>query len=136
MGNNIQSSDNGSILRSVIAIAVAGVALAGCSGFFPGAPSIPIEFQSTPSGTEARTSLGQSCVTPCSVSVPAPEDDFTVSFTRSGFEPATIPVHITRSVGGLMTPPFTTLNPSPVVAHLQPIAPPKRAKKKHTAAVQ
>jgi hypothetical protein len=116
----------------VVAIAATGGAsLAGCSGFFPGPPSIPIEFQSTPSGAEARTSMGQSCTTPCSVSVTAPEDDFTVSFTRSGFQPMTIPLQITRTVGSAMTPPFTSINPNPVVAQLQPIAPsPRRLKRK------
>jgi hypothetical protein len=70
--------------------------------------------------------MGQSCTTPCSVSVPAPEDDFTVSFNRSGFQPMTIPVQITRSAGSAMQPPFTSLNPNPVVAQLQPVAPPPK----------
>jgi hypothetical protein len=108
----------------VVAVAATGASLAGCAGFFPGPPSIPIEFQSTPSGAEARTSMGQSCTTPCSVTVPNPEDDFTVSFTRNGFQPMTIPVRITRSAGSALTPPFTSINPNPVAAQLQPIAPP------------
>jgi hypothetical protein len=116
----------------IIAIAAAGGAvLASCSGFFPGAPSIPVEFQSTPSGAEARTSMGQSCKTPCSISVPTPEDDFTVNFTLNHFEPMTIPVRITRTVGGVTMPPMTSLNPNPVIAQLQPAAPPPaRARKK------
>ena len=114
------------------AIAVTGGAsLAGCSGFLPGPPLIPIEFQSTPSGAEARTSMGQSCKTPCSISVPTPEDDFTVSFTLNNFQPMTIPVRMTRTIGGLMSVPFTSIDPNPVVATLQPIAPSlKRLKKK------
>jgi hypothetical protein len=120
----------------VVAIAATGGAgLAGCSGFFPGAPSIPIEFQSTPPGAEARTSMGQSCMTPCSLSVLAPEDDFTVSFTRDGFQPVTVPARITRTAGGALMPPFTSIDPNPVVAQLQPIAaPPKRLKRKKPAA--
>jgi hypothetical protein len=62
--------------------------------------------------------------------VPAPEDDFTVSFTRNGFQPMTIPVRITRTAGSAMTPPFTSINPNPVVAQLQPIAPSLRRLKK------
>jgi len=109
------------------AIAAAGGAvLAGCSGFFPGAPPIPVEFQSTPSGAEARTSMGQSCKTPCSISVPAPEDDFTVSFTLNHFQPMTILVRMTRTAGGALTPPFTSLNLNPVIAQLEPVAPPPR----------
>jgi hypothetical protein len=115
-----------------LAIAAAGIAgLAGCSGFFPGPPLIPVEFQSTPSGAEARTSMGQSCTTPCSISVPAPEDDFTVSFTANNFQPLTIPLRITRTAGSALTPPFTSINPNPVIAQLQPLAPqPARARKK------
>jgi len=117
---------------AVAIAAIGGPVLAGCSGFFPGAPLIPVEFQSTPTGAEARTSMGQSCKTPCSISVPAPEDDFTVSFTANNFQPMTIPVRITRTAGGALTPPFTSINPNPVIAQLQPIAPPQpvRVRKK------
>jgi hypothetical protein len=122
------------MIARCLAIAIAaigGAVLAGCSGFFPGAPLIPVEFQSTPSGAEARTSMGQSCKTPCSISVPAPEDDFTVSFNLNNFQPMTIPVRITRTAGSALTPPFTSINPNPVIAQLQPIAPPPaRARKK------
>jgi hypothetical protein len=111
--------------------AICGAGLAGCSGFFPGPPLIPVEFQSTPSGAEARTSTGQSCKTPCSISVPAPDDDFTVSFTANNFQPLTIPLRITRTAGSALTPPFTSINPNPVIAELQPMAPPPaRARKK------
>ena len=125
-------------MRCVIAIAAASIALAGCSGtLFPGAGTIDIALQSTPPGADAITSLGPGCKTPCTVAVPSPTEDFSVSYTLAGFQPMTIPVHITRSVGGLMSPPFTSLNPNPVIAQLQPIAPPpRRGKKKHTAAVQ
>jgi hypothetical protein len=124
-------------MRRSISIVITGLGLAGCSGFFPGPASIPIEFQSKPSGAEARTSLGQSCRTPCSINVPAPDDDFTVSFTLNNFHPLTIPVRITRVVGGFMTPPFTSLDPNPVVAQLQPIVPsskPDRMRAKTQAA--
>jgi hypothetical protein len=111
---------------AVAIAAIGGPVLAGCSGFFPGAPLIPVEFQSAPSGAEARTSMGQSCKTPCSISVPAPEDDFTVSFTLNHFQPTTIPVRITRTAGSFMNPPFTSINPNPVIAQLQPVAPPPK----------
>ncbi len=79
--------------------------------------------------------MGQNCMTPCSISVPAPDDDFTVSFTRNGFQPMTITVAITRTVGSAMMPPVTSLNPNPVVAQLEPVAPSlRRLKKKRQAA--
>jgi len=119
------------VIARCFAVAIAAVgssSLAGCagSGFFPGPPLIPVEFQSTPPGAEARTSMGQSCKTPCSISVPTPDDVFTVSFTLNNFQPMTIPVRITRGAGSLMSPPFTSLNPNPVIAQLQPIAPPSK----------
>jgi hypothetical protein len=94
-----------------------------------------IVLESTPPGADAITSLGPACKTPCTAAVPSPTDDFSVSFSLNGFQPMTIPVRITRSAGGRMTPPFTSLNPNPVVAQLQPVAPPpKRLRKKKPAA--
>jgi hypothetical protein len=123
-------------MRRVIALAVTGLSLAGCGGtLFP--TTMDITLESTPPGADAITSLGPGCKTPCTAAVPSPTDDFSVSFSLNGFQPMTVPVRITRSVGGLMTPSFTSLNPNPVVAQLQPIAPPtKRAKKKRTTAAQ
>jgi hypothetical protein len=120
-------------MRRVIALAVTGLSLAGCGGtFFPTTTDITLE--STPPGADAITSLGPGCKTPCTAAVPSPTDDFSVSFSLNGFQPMTVPVRITRSVGGLMTPSFTSLNPNPVVAQLQPIATPaKRAKKRKAA---
>ncbi len=122
-------------MRRVIALAVTGLSLAGCGGtFFPGAGTMDIVLESTPPGADAITSLGPACKTPCTAAVPSPTDDFSVSFSLNGFQPMTVPVRITRSVGGLMTPSFTSLNPNPVVAQLQPIATPaKRAKKRKAA---
>ena len=97
-----------------------------------------IALESTPSGADAITSLGPGCKTPCTVAVPSPTDDFSVSFSLNGFQPMTVPVRITRSVGSRFSPSFTTLNPDPVVAQLEPIAPPPKrpGKKKPVAVVQ
>ena len=124
-------------MRRLIAFAVTGLGLAGCGGtLFPGAGTIEVVLQSAPSGADAITSLGPGCKTPCSVSVPSPTDDFSVSYTLKGYQPMTIPVRITRSAGSLMTPPFTSLNPDPVVAQLEPIASPPKHLRKKQAAVQ
>ncbi len=122
-------------MRRLIALAITGLSLAGCSGtLFPGAGTVEIGLQSTPPGADAITSLGPGCKTPCTVAVPTPTDDFAISYALKGFQPTTIPVHITRSAGSLMTPPFTSLDPNPVIAQLEPVAPPKpqRAKKPKT----
>lgn len=124
-------------MRHFITVAAASLSLAGCGGrLFPGAGTVEIAIQSTPAGADAITSLGPGCKTPCTVAVPSPTDDFSVSYALKGFEPMTIPVHITRSVGSLMTPPFTSFNPDPVVAQLQPVAQPKLPKRKKLTAGQ
>ena len=54
-----------------------------------------MQFESEPAGAEARTSLGQTCRTPCSLAVAA--NEFTVSFTLPGYQPQTVPVRIVTS---------------------------------------
>lgn len=84
-----------------------------------------IQLESTPPGAEARTSIGPSCKTPCSVSVTVPEGGFSVSYTLNKFQPVTIPVQVSGSAGNLLTSSTIKVDPNPVVAELQPIVPPK-----------
>jgi hypothetical protein len=124
-------------MRRVIAIAAAGMTLAGCSSFstdsltdyFKSAPpTVQLQLESTPPGAEARTSIGQGCKTPCSVTVTPPEGGFTVSYTLAKFQPATVPVQVTRVPGDLLTSATTKVDPNPVVAELQPAVVPKGSK--------
>ena len=85
-----------------------------------------IELESTPPGADARTSMGQSCTTPCAVNVPIPETDFSVSYTLNDFQPVTVPVRVSGSQAGFLSPGTTRIDPNPVVAELQPIAPPPK----------
>jgi hypothetical protein len=122
-------------MRRVIVIAVTGISLAGCSSFSldslkPTPPSIQVQLESTPPGADARTSLGPSCKTPCSVSVPAPDAGFSVTYTLNKFLPATIPVQVIRNPGDFGSPASTVIDPSPVVAELQPAGPPPKAPRK------
>ncbi len=115
-------------MRRVIAIAVTGLGLAGCSSFsfdsFKEAPPpIQVQLESVPSGAEAQTSLGQGCKTPCTVSVPAPDTGFSVSFTLNKFQPATVPVQVIRVPGDFTTAPSVTVDPNPVIADLKPVGP-------------
>ena len=66
-----------------------GLLLAACLPAAPRFPWIPsnrrrrpvqVQLESTPPGADATTSLGPGCKTPCSVSVPAPDAGFTVTF--------------------------------------------------------
>lgn len=122
------------IIRRVFAIAVAGAALAGCSSFSmdsfkPAPPVVPVQLESVPPGADATTSLGPGCKTPCTVSVPAPDDGFTVTFNLPRFQPATVPVQVIRNPGDFTVPASTIIEPSPVFAELKPAGPPPRARK-------
>jgi len=120
-------------MRRVIAIAVAGASLGGCSStpslssfgdyFKSTPPAIQVQLESQPAGADAKTSLGPGCKTPCSVSVPAPDTGFSVTFQLPKFEPATVPVNVIRNSDG----PAVT-DPNPVFAELRPAGPPPKAK--------
>ncbi len=117
-------------MRRVIVIAAAGASLAGCSSvsfdsFKPAPSAVQVQLESTPPGADARTSLGQSCKTPCSVSLSAPEGGFSVTYALNKFQPATVQVQVTP--GDFLNLGAPTITPNPVVAELQPALPPPRA---------
>ncbi len=124
-------------MRRVIVIAVASLGLAGCTSFSsfsldsfkPAPPTVTVQLDSVPPGAEARTSLGPSCKTPCSVPVTA-DGNFSVSFTLNKYQPLTIPVQVTRVPGDFTTAASISVDPNPVVGELQPAGPPKRAVRK------
>jgi hypothetical protein len=123
-------------MRRVIAIAAAGLSLAGCSSFstdyFKSAPpTLQVQIESNPPGADARTSLGQNCKTPCSVALTVPDaGGFTVSYTMARFQPATVPVQINRVPGDIFTASTAKADPNPVVAELQPAGPPPKSARK------
>jgi hypothetical protein len=131
-------SRDGLIMRRVIAIALAGASLGGCSSmpsswdyFKSTPPPLQVQLESSPPGADAKTSLGPSCKTPCSVSVPTPDAGFSVTYTLNRFQSATIPVQVIRNPGDLTTPASTTMDPSPVFAELQPAGPPPKGSHMH-----
>jgi hypothetical protein len=127
-------------MRRVIAIAAAGVSLAGCSSFSmgdyfksspPAPPTVQVQFDSTPQGADARTSVGPGCKTPCTIPVPVPDGGFSVTYSMAGFQPVTVPVQATKIPGDFTTPATVTIDPNPVFAELRPAGPPpKPARKK------
>lgn len=127
--------------------ALAGALLvAGCSGMsWDWMPSVPglsggsnvsLTIESDPPGADAKTSLGPSCRTPCTVPVPA-DREFTVNYSLNGYLPQTIAVaprgiapdnarpdvESAGAVGSL------EVTPNPVYAQLQPAPPPTPTKK-------
>lgn len=122
-------------MRRVIAIALAGASLGGCSSmswdmFKSAPPTVQVRLESNPPGAAAKTSLGPGCQTPCSVSVPAPETPFTVDYILNKYQPTSVPVNVIKNPGDFTTPASVTTDPNPVFAELQPAVPPKPAKKK------
>ncbi len=121
-------------MHRIIAIAITGASLAGCSSFsldsFKSAPPlVKVVLESAPPGADATTSLGPGCKTPCSIDVPAPDAGFSVTFASPRFQPVTVPVQVIRNPGDYASPPTTIIEPSPVFAELQPAAPPPKARK-------
>ena len=122
------------IMRRVLVIAAASIALGACTNFslpsfeMPSMTPTPaastVEFESEPAGADVKTSTGQTCRTPCALSVAA--TDLTATFTLNGYQAQSIPVRMaTSSEGrdpntGQVAPPRMT--PNPVYAELM-IAP-------------
>ena len=87
-----------------------------------------VEFVSEPAGADVKTSTGQTCRTPCALSVAA--SDFTATFALNGYQPQTVPVRLIMPDEGRdpntgqVAPPRIT--PNPVYAELMIAAPVRR----------
>ena len=109
--NRTVTWSDGSNMRRVIAIAAAGISLAGCSSFSTALELLQVgrrrqcrcSSNSTPPGADARTSLGPGCKTPCSVSVTPPEGStsFLVTYTMPGNSRRRVPVQIVKRIAGV-----------------------------------
>jgi hypothetical protein len=90
--------------------------------FFKSTPSTEVlRVESEPPGADARTSQGQTCRTPCELTVPT-EGELAVTVEMTGYQPQTLPV---RPEGRGSD---SRLQPNPVYVELQPAAPIKPAK--------
>jgi hypothetical protein len=122
--------------RRVVAVAMVSLSLASCSSvsapsfnaFKPKPTTTLLLIESNPAGAEAKTSLGQSCRTPCTMQIGA-SNDFTVAFTLDGYRPQTLTVHATMSSGGFTTAPSPVLDPPSLFPTLEPVKPPAVARK-------
>jgi hypothetical protein len=117
-----------SSISRVIAALACGFALAACSmsmpsfDFFKSAPSTEVlRVESEPPGADARTSQGQTCRTPCELTVPT-DGELAVTVQMTGYQPQTLPI---RPEGKGSD---SRLQPNPVYVELQPAAPVKPAK--------
>jgi hypothetical protein len=117
-------------MSRVIAIMACGFMLAACSATLP---SLNLDFmksapqaetlaiESEPPGAEAKTSIGQSCRTPCQLPV-QPGREFSVTLALSGYQPQTVSVR--PEADGASARP--RLAPNPIHVTLQAVAPPKK----------
>ena len=120
-------------LDRTFALVMCGFGLAACSSmpgfnaFKPKPTTTVLLIQSSPAGVDARSSLGGTCRTPCTMAIGA-AGDFTIGFARDGYEPQTVTVHSTMSEGGYMTAASPDLDPNSVYVTLEPLPPTKPPK--------
>jgi hypothetical protein len=122
-------------MRRVIAVMVCGFALAACSMSLPSfwsssPPTEVLRIESEPPGADARIAEGQSCRTPCELTVPA-TGEVAVSFALPGYQSQTIAVRAETpgATSFAAAAPATRMQPNPVYAELQPVAPAAPARK-------
>jgi PEGA domain len=117
-------------MSRVIAIMACGFMLTACSATMP---SLSLDFmksapqaetlaiESEPPGAEAKTSLGQSCRTPCQLPV-QPGSEFSITLALSGYQPQTVSVRPEADSASARP----RLAPNPIRVTLQAVAPPKK----------
>ena len=139
------------MLRIGLAAAVAalvGISLTGCSSALSSnslsEQRQTLNFESDPPGAEIRTTQGQTCITPCELTVPSQEQPVTI--TKNDYVQQTVQVTVgpQRDDHSFWQNPPPTLVPNPVHVALQPVPKPKpvhharrhkSASKAHTASV-
>ena len=127
-------------MSRVIAIAACGILVAACSMSMPsldffrsGPPTEVLRIESEPPGADARTAEGQSCRTPCELTVPS-TGEVAISFALQGYNPQTINVRAEAPATSYAEgAPPARMQPNPVYAELTP-AVPRRQKKTEVAA--
>ena len=90
-----------------------------------------LRVESEPPGADARTTQGQSCRTPCELTVQS-GGELGVSFALNGYQPQTLQVRADATPGssyGEGGGGAARLQPNPVYAELQPMKPAPAKKK-------
>ncbi|MBV9347889.1 MAG: hypothetical protein JOZ70_12530 [Pseudolabrys sp.] len=117
----------------VLAMIAGGLLLSACSStpdwmsldaLKPAPPTESVAFESEPPGAEVKTSNGQACRTPCSLTLPS-GNPMTATFTLAGFQPASEQLELVPVGDGT-----SRLRPNPVLVELTPAPPAKPAPKK------
>ena len=93
--------------------------------FFRSGPATEVlRIESEPPGADARTAEGQSCRTPCELTVPS-TGEVAISFALQGYNPQTINVRAEAppAASYAEAAPPTRMQPNPVYAELTPSGP-------------
>ena len=114
---------------SVVVAAVVGVSLTGCSSAQSSNSSSEqlqtLKFESDPLGAEVHTAQGQTCKTPCELTVPSHEQ--LVIITKNNYVQQTVQVTLgPQPDHSFWENPPSTLEPNPVRVVLQPVPKPVR----------
>ena len=117
-----------------LALLMCGAALSACSSI-PGLPgsqaSVPtVSFDSAPPGADVSFSGGGSCKTPCSLAAPGNNGTYYANFVLNGYARQSIPVRVSTGKENWYSSETTTVEPSSVMARLEPVAPPPPPQKK------
>lgn len=85
------------LIQAIAAAAIASLC-ASCATVTRGTTE-QIQIVSDPPGAEARTSMGFVCTTPCTLQA-GRKDEFTVTFSKPGYQPAEVTVSTKVNPGG------------------------------------
>jgi len=120
-------------MSRVIALVACGFTLAACSAslpsmdFFKSSPATEtLRIESEPPGADARTSQGQTCRTPCELTVQG-GGEMSVTVALGGYQPQTVSLRPDQADS-------TKLSPNPLYVELAAMAPPTPAKKRKRVA--
>ena len=106
-------------LAAVVA-ALVGISLTGCSSSSNSSSEQlqALKFESDPPGAEIHTPKGQTCITPCALTVPSQEQS--VAITKNGYAPQTVQITSgPQPEHSFWENPPPTLVPNPVHVVLQ-----------------
>ena len=78
-------------MSRVVAVVACGFASSSLLRLTSSAPTQALRIESKPPGAEAKTSLGQSCRTPCELEVQA-ANEFSLTLALNGYQPQTVSV--------------------------------------------
>ena len=112
---------------SVAVAAIVGVSLTGCSSALSSNSSSEqlqtLKFVSDPPGAQIRTAQGQTCITPCELTVPSREQSVTI--TKNDYLSQTFRITLgPQPDHSFWENPPPNLIPNPVSVMLQPVPKP------------